>query len=132
MLTRGVFMRCIGCDSDDTVVVLMEIFPCKYCSGEIKIEYNVCKNCGVGWKTVDDEILSGTTFFDVGLDAIFDGDEDEVVFDMAPIIDHNKDKSHMADYVYKCLRCQAICYEKEEDLYECPECGFQWEIVRSR
>jgi len=122
-------MRCINCDNDDIVVVLMEIFPCKHCNGEIEIKYVICGDCGVGWKTVDDEILSGTTFFDVGLGDIFGDDEDG--FDMAPVIDHNKDKSHMGDYVHRCLRCQTLAYEVEENSYKCPSCNFEWEIIKN-
>lgn len=121
-------MKCINCKSDDVVVVLMEVFPCKYCGKNIEVEYVICRDCGVGWKSVNGEILSGTTLFDVGLNNIFDGG-DETPLNMTPIINH---KPHMTDYVYKCLRCQAVCYEVEKDLYECPECGFQWNVVRSK
>lgn len=121
-------MKCISCDSDDIVVVLMEIFPCKHCNGEIEIKYVVCKDCGMGWKTVDDEILSGTTFFDVGLDNIFDDESD---LNIAPVIDHNENKSYMGDYIHKCLRCQAWAYEAEENLYRCPKCSFEWEVIKN-
>lgn len=123
-------MKCINCDSDDVIVVLMEIFPCRHCDGEIRIEYVVCKCCGTGWKSVDGEILSGTTFFDMGLGDIFD-DGDEITLNMAPVIDHNEDKSYMGDYVHRCLRCQTLAYEAEENLYRCPSCGFEWEVIKN-
>lgn len=124
-------MKCISCKSDDVVVVLMEVFSCSHCGKNVEVEYVICRDCGVGWKSVNGEILSGTTLFDVGLNDIF-GDGDEIPLNMMPVIDHVKTRPHMADYIYKCLRCQAICYEVEEDLYECPKCGFRWEIVRSK
>lgn len=124
-------MKCISCDGDNIIVVLMEIFPCKHCNGEIEIKYVVCEDCGMGWKTVDDEILSGTTFFDMGLGDIFENDEDETTLSMAPVIDHNENKSYMGDYIHKCLRCQAWAYEAEENLYKCPSCDFEWEVIKN-
>jgi len=47
----------------------------------------------------------------------------------------------MMDLVHRCLSCNAICYETDAEfsdeqqtkktyaLYECPECGFVWEVV---
>ena len=39
----------------------------------------------------------------------------------------------MSDYIYRCVACNGISYKIEEDkdhtLYECSECGVQWEVV---
>ncbi len=47
----------------------------------------------------------------------------------------------MSDLIHKCLSCNEICYEVEADfsdeekkhkvyaLYECPNCGFSWEVI---
>jgi DNA-directed RNA polymerase subunit RPC12/RpoP len=42
------------------------------------------------------------------------------------------EKKIMHDYIHRCLKCAALCYEKEKDLYECPKCGFSWEVIEAR
>ena len=47
----------------------------------------------------------------------------------------------MMDYVNECLCCEGMSYVVEENkfelghtyrLYECEECGFQWEVMGAR
>jgi len=47
----------------------------------------------------------------------------------------------MMDYVNECLCCEGMSYVVEENkfelghtyrLYECEECGFQWEVIGAR
>lgn len=126
-------MKCMYCGEDDSVTILVESLPCKHCGGEIRIEYNVCKQCGLAWKTVDGEVVENTTFFDMGLDELF-GDEflaDEFEFDIPFMSPHKIESSHMSDYVHKCLKCQTICFEIEENRWECPKCGFSWEVIKT-
>ena len=125
-------MRCIHCDEDSGVTVLIESIPCKHCNGEIRTEYNVCKTCGMAWKTVDGELLSDTTFFDVGLEEIFSEDELFQEFDMVLNCDQREiNSSYMKDYIHKCLKCQAVCHEAEKNRWECPDCGFAWEVIKT-
>ena len=39
----------------------------------------------------------------------------------------------MLDYVYRCIICNSIAYKVKKDenyiLYECSDCGVQWEVV---
>ena len=30
---------------------------------------------------------------------------------------------------HRCLQCNEIVYEKEKNLWHCPECGFEWEVI---
>ena len=120
-------MKCVGCGSDDAMIALIEAFPCKHCSKEIRIEYNVCKSCGITWKSVDGEFFSDTTIFDVGLGNLFDEEKSDVSFD--ELIKNVKNKSYMGDYIHKCLRCQSLAYEVEKNLYRCPICDFEWEVI---
>lgn len=125
-------MKCIYCGDDNSVTILVETLPCKHCGGEIRIEYNICKECGLAWKSVDGEIVENTTFFDLGLDDIFDDDELIKGFDIPFNMDQCEIKSsYMSDYIHKCVRCQATCFESEKDRWECPECGFSWEVIKT-
>lgn len=122
-------MKCINCPGQKAATILVEIFPCNHCNGEIKVEYNVCNGCGTAWKTMGGELVPGMAFFDVGLGNFFD---DEELFNALELdhYDSNKDKSYMSDYVHKCLRCHSIAYEVKEGLYKCKECDFEWEIIK--
>ena len=44
--------------------------------------------------------------------------------------DNNKNiVPSMVDYIHKCLMCNAISYEKEENVWCCPTCDFEWEVT---
>lgn len=120
-------MKCIGCGSDDAIVALIEIFPCKYCNKEMRIEYNTCRGCGVSWKSLDGEFFSDTTIFDVGLGDLFAEDADSSFNVLMKNIEDGG--AYMGDYIHRCLKCNTVCHEAEEDTYECPECGFRWEVI---
>lgn len=125
-------MKCVYCGEDDSAMVLVESLPCKHCGGEIRMEYNVCKGCGLAWKTVDGEIVENAEFFDMGLDEIFDDDELFKEFDMMFRAEQDEVKSsYMSDYIHKCLKCRATCFESEKNRWECPECGFSWEVIKT-
>lgn len=125
-------MKCVHCNEDTGAVILVESIPCKHCNGEIRIEYNVCKSCGMAWKTVDGELVENTTFFDIGLDEIFSEDEMSQEFDMVLNWDQREiQSSYMVDYIHKCLKCQTACFEAEKNRWECPDCGFTWEVIKT-
>lgn len=125
-------MECLHCGSEDSAVILIEAIPCQHCGGEVKIEYNVCKGCGLAWKTVDGKPLSDTTFFDVGLEEIFADDEIFKEFDMVLKKDSlNPPSNNMTDYIHRCLKCNTICFESAEHRWECPSCGFTWEVIKT-
>ena len=124
-------MECIHCNQDTGATILVESLPCKHCNGEIRMEYNVCKECGMAWKTIDGELVENTTFFDMGLDDIFAA-EDFQEFDMVLNWDQRHvQSSQMADYIHKCFKCQTVCFEVEGNRWECPCCGFTWEVIKT-
>jgi len=116
-------MKCIGCGKDGAIIALIEAFPCRHCEGEIHLEYNVCRECGQSWKTVDGEFISKTMLFDMGLgEAYFE--ESDMKEEKTPC---------MNDFIHKCLKCNTICCEIESNpsLYRCPACGFEWEVLKN-
>jgi acetyl-CoA carboxylase beta subunit len=38
-------------------------------------------------------------------------------------------KNTMQEIIHKCLRCDTISYEIQPQLYHCPDCGFEWEVI---
>lgn len=114
-------MKCAMCGGTDVIVALMEIFPCKFCGKEMRIEYNVCNSCAATWKSLDGQFFSDATIFDVGL-----GD---VLNEKDICRKSKKEVVCMGDYIHKCLRCNALCYEAEEGVFVCPDCDFRWEVI---
>jgi ribosomal protein L37E len=125
-----VVMECINCKNDNALTVLIETFPCRHCDGEINMEYNVCKECGFAWKTMDGELFSGTAFFDASLGNFF-GDEEEIEKLFNTIVGENESGVCMQDSIHKCLKCDSVAYKVDEALYRCSKCDFEWEIIRS-
>ena len=123
-------MECISCGGDNAVVALLEIFPCKYCGQDLNIEYNICKDCGAAWKSIDGELISDMTLFDAGIGDLFSKFEEELS-EFTPIVNNNNKHIHIGDCIHRCLKCNVICYEVNENIYECPKCGFSWEVIKS-
>lgn len=128
-------MSCIECGSDKATVVFIEVFPCNHCNGELHLEHNLCPECGIGWKTLDGEVVECVTVLNSNLDDFFSdfdeqGDVTDMIFNYLDSLNHGSDS--MNSYVHRCLRCNSIAFEIGEELYRCsdPECGFEWEVVR--
>lgn len=124
-------MECIGCGNEEGVKTLfVEELPCKHCGGGIGVAYNVCTSCGMAWRSVDGEPMLESTVFDMNeLDGVFDDYDD--LPDIAINMTHKSTESYMSDYVHKCLRCNSVCYQSGDNKFECPDCGFGWEIIKA-
>lgn len=44
---------------------------------------------------------------------------------------HEVVQGSMGEIIHRCLHCNTVSYEKEERLWHCPECGFEWETIGS-
>lgn len=119
-------MGCINCENEIEVTFAVERFPCLHCGEKVVIEYHMCSNCGIVWRTVDGAVDSGSivtpdmrkTFDAEGLDDIL-GTLQEI---------HSEEHS-MEELLHRCLQCNAISFEVKKGEYECVECGFMWEVV---
>ena len=40
------------------------------------------------------------------------------------------DDKTMEELIFRCLRCDHIAYEIDDEIYYCPECGFSWEVIK--
>lgn len=124
-------IKCISCGKEDDVRTLfVEELPCKHCGGSIDVSYNICMDCGMAWRSVDGKPILDTTVFDMNeLDDVFEDIDD--LPNIAINMTHKSVESCMSDYVHKCLRCGAVCYQSSDNSFECTDCGFSWEIIKA-
>lgn len=133
-------MKCFKCDSDKEASFFEEIFECA-CGEKLVFNYNLCPDCGLSWRSVNDEPFEDSiVYFDDLMSFVsptqedLSDDEMVIVKNMEKEIDKidkiNTGDATMTDYVHKCLRCNSVAHEVEQDKYICDECGFEWEITR--
>lgn len=120
-------MICINCDRKSNTVFYSEVYPCLTCGDETVVEYNACKYCGVVWKTANGAPMDSlkTKIGDFS-DMFKDNESFEDFFNL---VGQNKEVSSMNQCIHRCLMCNAVSYEVEDGLYECPECNFEWEVA---
>lgn len=114
-------MKCVNCNSQKTIPFLIEQCDCLDCGSNMVITYNLCEECNTLWKSVNNIPVT-----------IFDLDAEGV--SLEEFINVFKQKamdlySTMEEYIHKCLKCNAVCYEIENGLFECSSCGFEWEVT---
>jgi len=123
-------MDCINCGSGKNVSILKGIFICDHCNELNYIDYYKCEECGETWKVVDlnsgivesISLASHSKVFKEGVSDSFG----EIHVDEEACSDAG---TLMTDYIHKCLMCNTVSYEKNENTWHCPECGFEWETV---
>jgi len=120
-------MICVACGSDNTSVFFSETFQCTCCNEGNTITFQICRDCGVIWKAINDSLLYGTTVTDPDLSAfisknISGNSEFENWFDTEVNIT-------MEEVVHRCLKCNAIAFESKPNVFCCSSCAFTWEIV---
>lgn len=120
-------MKCMNCGNEDIIQVFEEEVQCDHCGGVHIIDHFVCENCNMISRFVDDQfmealVLPGIDLYQEVID-LLELDEDDII---AP----DEDQS-MNALIHRCLQCNTIAYEKKENLWHCPECGFEWEVIGS-
>ena len=115
-------MNCINCGIDKGVSILKGLFICDKCNELNYIDYYRCENCGETWKVVD---------MDLGIVERVNLEQSSNEFE-------EEDSSYfgelhpaktMMGYIHRCLLCNSISYEKDENTWHCSKCGFEWEVI---
>jgi len=133
-------MECPNC-GEESVTLLIETFLCARCDEELNIEYNMCKSCGYAFKSMGGEPLKEIVT-DLGITEMFDKDIDDFVTEVFGSsvsdstlkiveIDEDAEKDNMGDYIHRCIKCNELAFETEENgTYKCCDCGFEWEVIK--
>jgi hypothetical protein len=120
-------MTCVTCGSENISVFFSETIKCTSCDEDNLISFQICNDCGVIWKAVNDMLLKGTVFVDPELSKfissnIVGNSEFDNWFDVEV-------NATMEEVVHRCLKCNAIAFESKPDVFCCSVCDFTWETV---
>lgn len=141
-------MNCLKCGSDKEATFHSEAFTCN-CGEEMAFKYNICPDCGIMWRSVNDVVIEeSVVHYDelmTGPEMLMGGgqtkriviteEELEVLKNMetelskVDKIDRGEATS-MSDYIHKCLKCGAVAHETIKGRYQCSECEFEWEMIK--
>lgn len=111
-------MMCVNCDNKNTKKIFEEELQ-----GEGIIGYYICEECNLVWTALNNEFIVGVISSGVGF---YEGIVELLGLGKANIIDENQS---MDSFIHRCLKCNTFSYEKEKNLWCCPECGFEWEMI---
>lgn len=127
-------IECLNCHGTNFEQFFEEEIPCHHCSEVNVIEYVVCTDCNFVAKVCEGNILNGVLFAEEQHEFI-NQDIDDLVRSFEQAAAEIEDDvlyppKSMSDMVHKCIRCETTSFEKEPGLFHCPECGFEWEIIK--
>jgi hypothetical protein len=117
-------MDCVNCGSNNSNTFFTETIPCSHCNEINDIAYHACQTCGLIWKSIGDKILEGVIFTEPELGQLLSDSIDK----MSSLMDKPY-KNSMREIIHKCLRCNTTSFEVRPNLYHCPDCGFEWEVI---
>lgn len=117
-------MQCFLCEEGQSTLMSEDQITCK-CGDVIIIEYHLCDGCGAVWKMADGDLIENSLLSPEAMDDMF--------IDLPSIFDQDFEENNnfttLAGYVHKCLDCGIIAYERVKGIYQCPGCGFEWEVI---
>jgi hypothetical protein len=150
-------MLCFNCDNENDCCFFHEIFPCRHCSEENYMEYNMCPNCGSVWKGINGHVVdeSKLDITDLGLGKVLAANPEQlqevIVYDseggfsisqeaadefLIKLGNIKEGNAAMDDYIIKCLNCTSKAVDVSEsnhtrycNRYTCLDCNFWWEVL---
>lgn len=114
-------MFCINCGSSNVTNIFAENYICSKCGDTNIVEYYSCAACNIIWKAIDGELVDKKLFF---LSAL-----SPETAKICKLMSDNTEGRSMSEIIHRCLHCNTVSYEKEERVWHCPECGFEWEVI---
>jgi len=123
-------MKCFRCDAEQDCTFFVETMPCYHCGKSVDIEYNFCDDCGSLWKSSGEEVVEETVMNitePAGLGTFMSSLDEEIATMFTKKLED--DGTMMGGAVHKCLNCNSVAFEVKEGKYQCPTCGFEWEVI---
>jgi hypothetical protein len=119
-------MECVNC-GENVNKFFVEKLVCTHCGEELILDYYYCPRCNTAWKSQD-----GTPIFITDLNNELLDDDLEAIFDtIEKEFESDGEKKSMSEFLHKCIRCNALCYEVADGRYKCPVCEFEWEVIKN-
>jgi len=134
-------MNCPECNSESTIYMHEDRIPCIDCESTIVVGYFMCTSCNYSFRTTNGKFLDGT--YPVSVEEVIkDLMEDPEWNSIASEIVDGKFNDHscagcdgcgsdsMMDSVCNCVKCgKPLVFGPNILEYNCPHCGFEWEIL---
>jgi len=121
-------MGCPNCGNNEILVLHSDFLECNDCGSPIRIDYCVCKSCGVGFRLNNNKFMEMLGIADME----FDEDGQIVGVEMKEGPNTVEDTMSMSEHIMPCARCQSpAVYKCDANTYECVDCGFKWEILQN-
>jgi len=118
-------MDCINCEGEGKVFAI-ESYPCTHCGERLNMEYYMCADCGLVWRTIDGVVDKDSLFTE---EERVDFEVDGMERALNDLIQRREPARSMNEFINRCLNCNALSYEVKQGSYECSECGFRWEVI---
>jgi predicted RNA-binding Zn-ribbon protein involved in translation (DUF1610 family) len=118
-------MNCPNCGGDNFTEFFTEDIVCAHCGENNKVYCYMCEDCAAMFKVSDGKLIEEsvvTEDYPGQIQLVSELVTTEFPVSSAP--------SAMEDVIHKCLRCNTISYEVSEGSFHCPECGFEWEVIK--
>lgn len=118
-------MKCPGCGRSGLVDLSVQDSVTCECGREIIIGYYICNACGFAFRTTNGKYVDGYYIDNEVVSKVCD--------DLSVRINvEDGDDGALSDYVQRCVRCdQTFISEPTDTKFECPHCGFEWEVIKS-
>jgi len=116
--------KCPSCGNNTGVVMHFEEIPCT-CGRSVKMEYIVCE-CGYSWRSADDKFLDGCIINVENVEELIN--EVEEFFEDQGVFNNMQQGGSMEELIHRCLRCGEVVVQVNPTTFECPICGFSWEM----
>lgn len=116
--------KCPECGDLTGHLMHVDKFPCK-CGDKVCVEYAVC-DCGMSWRAVDGKFIDGCVISVENVNELVE--EVEEFFEDQGMFSGENPGDSMENLIHRCLKCGAIAAQAKENVYECTECDFSWEV----
>ncbi len=115
-------MNCGHCSCENVVEMHNDPLVCDECGKNLGIGYYICHDCGFTFRTLNGKFLDGN----------HPADFDQAIQELAESMEEMPKTESMAELLCNCVKCgEPSCAPPVgEDLYRCPVCGFEWEILK--
>lgn len=118
-------MECPNCNENQAIVLHTDPITCEDCKSVMTIEYCACMGCNYSFRLSNGKFIDGA-----------DLENGNIAEALAEISEEHSDAIYnlsvgaMSELIHHCLKCGApAAYEKNEYMYACGACGFEWEIL---
>ena len=121
-------MNCPECNNSNTWKMHEDRISCTDCESRIVLEYHVCGDCNYTFRTNNGKYIDGS--FPMDIEKIVEELLDDINSIAPTYKEASKSSENMSDNLYNCIKCgQALIFDPDIVEYNCPHCGFEWEII---